>query len=134
MWCARGDATIKKATGPVGRGWIGTDARARESGGRARRGRARAGARGVDRVRSVVRSVVEEIVVNEFQAYMATERVLFGPDASAGKSSSSKKSSGGRRRAVDALAETQRKFCAAARDVIVDPPRCGNLTVVWVSS
>jgi len=77
---------------------------------------------------------VEEIVVNEFQAYMATERVLFGPDASAGKSSSSKKSSGGRRRAVDALAETQRKFCAAARDVIVDPPRCGNLTVVWVSS
>ena len=59
--------------------------------------------------------------MNEFQAYMATERVLFGPDASAGKSSSSKKSSGGRRRAVDALAETQRKFCAAARDVIVDP-------------
>ena len=43
---------------------------------------------------------VEEIVVNEFQAYMATERVLFGPDACAAKSSSSKKSSGGRRRAV----------------------------------
>jgi len=79
---------------------------------------------------------VEEIVVNEFQAYMATERVLFGPDAAcAGKSSSSssKKSNAGGRRGVDALAAMQRKFCDAARDVVHDPPRCGNLTVVWIS-
>ena len=63
---------------------------------------------------------VEEIVVNEFQAYMATERVLFGPDASAGKSSSSKKSSGGRRRAV---ARSPR------RNVNFAPPRATSSSI-----
>ena len=31
----------------------------------------------------------------------------------------------------DALAAMQKKFAAAARDAVPDPPRCGQLTVVW---
>jgi hypothetical protein len=72
---------------------------------------------------------VREVVVNEFQAYMATERVLFGGDgATANKG---KKSGGAIVRAGDALAAMQKKFAAAARDAVPDPPRCGQLTVVW---
>ena len=72
---------------------------------------------------------VREVVVNEFQAYMATERVLFGGDgATANKG---KKSGGAFVRAADALAAMQKKFAAAARDAVPDPPRCGQLTVVW---
>jgi hypothetical protein len=66
-----------------------------------------------------------EVVVNEFQAYMATERVLFGPDAQA---RGSKRSSAS---AVDALTEMQKKFARAASEHVSDPPRCGTLRVVW---
>lgn len=72
----------------------------------------------------------EEVVVNEFQAYMATERVLFGADAVSSAKSGKRSSS----RAVEALTEMQKKFAAAARDVVYDPPRCGNLRVVWETS
>jgi len=71
----------------------------------------------------------EEVVVYEFQAYMATERVLFGADAACSAKSGKRAS-----RAADALTAMQKKFAAAARDVVRDPPRCGNLRVVWDTS
>ena len=87
----------------------------------------------------------EELVVNELQAYMCTERRMFGNGGSFGgdaavagsRSSGSdrrKKNSGGAASGgtVDALAALQRRFASAAREWLPAPPSVGEkCKVVW---
>ena len=87
----------------------------------------------------------EELVVNELQAYMCTERRMFGNGGSFGgdaavagsRSAGSdrrKKNSGGAARGgtVDALAALQRRFASAAREWLPLPPSVGEkCKVVW---
>jgi hypothetical protein len=80
----------------------------------------------------------EEVVVNEFQAYMATERQLFGPDAKGstggggGGNNKRNSSASSKSNAIDALTRMQEKFAAAAkRDAVAGAPSVGSLRVVW---
>ena len=87
----------------------------------------------------------EELVVNELQAYMCTERRMFGNGGSFGGDAAvaGSRSSGGDRRkknsggaasggTVDALAALQRRFASAAREWLPAPPSVGEkCKVVW---
>jgi hypothetical protein len=75
----------------------------------------------------------EEVVVNEFQAYMATERQLFGPEAKGSNNKrSNSSSSASKSNAIDALTRMQEKFAdAAKRDAVAGAPSVGSLRVVW---
>ena len=87
----------------------------------------------------------EELVVNELQAYMCTERRMFGNGGSFGGDAAvaGSRSSGGDRRkkngggassgaAVDALAALQLRFASAAREWLPAPPSVGEkCKVVW---
>jgi hypothetical protein len=95
----------------------------------------------------------DELVVNELQAYMCTERRMFGNGGSfgggdssvAGSRSSGGDRSGGRKKnggngaaeksggcGDDALAALQRRFASAAREWLPTPPSVGEkCKVVW---
>jgi hypothetical protein len=95
----------------------------------------------------------DELVVNELQAYMCTERRMFGNGGSfgggdssvAGSRSSGGDRSGGRKKnggngsaeksgacGDDALAALQRRFASAAREWLPAPPSVGEkCKVVW---
>jgi hypothetical protein len=87
----------------------------------------------------------DELVVNELQAYMCTERRMFGNGGSFGGDAAvaGSRSSGGDRRkknsggaasggTVDALAALQRRFASAAREWLPAPPSVGEkCKVVW---
>ena len=91
----------------------------------------------------------DELVVNELQAYMCTERRMFGNggsfggvDAVAGSRSSGGDPRGGRKKnggaaeksggCDDALAALQRRFASAAREWLPAPPSVGEkCKVVW---
>ena len=79
----------------------------------------------------------EELVVNELQAYMCTERRMFGNGELGGAAVAGSRSSGSDRRkknsggaasggTVDALAALQRRFASAAREWLPAPPSVGR--------
>jgi len=75
----------------------------------------------------------EEVVVNEFQAYMATETQMFGRDAVHGRGG--KKATSANASAIETLTAMQVKFAVWARNVIdaKDVPFVGgNAKVVWM--
>ena len=82
----------------------------------------------------------EEVVVNEFQAYMATETQMFGGALPSRKNknsaASSKSSSSSNASSIDALTAMQVKFAAWARDVVdAEDARfltCGETKAVFV--
>ena len=72
-----------------------------------------------------------ELVVNELQAYMTTERQLFGGDA--GGKGGGKKGGGGGGGGNEALKEVQAKFAAYIAPHLPSPPSIGtNTKVVWL--
>jgi len=85
----------------------------------------------------------EEVVVNEFQAYMATETQMFGGGGNGGGSGATKKgggkksgSSSSSSSSIDALTAMQVKFAEWARNVVADEDaralRCGETKAVFV--
>ena len=83
----------------------------------------------------------EEVVVNEFQAYMATETQMFGGGGNGGGSGATKKGGGKKSgssssSSIDALTAMQVKFAEWARNVVADEDaralRCGETKAVFV--
>ena len=71
----------------------------------------------------------EELVVNELQAYMCTERQMFGESSGGGGGRGGKRGGGG----DDALASLQTRFAAYIREFLPSPPSVGAGTrVVWL--
>ena len=74
----------------------------------------------------------EELVVNELQAYMCTERQMFGESGGGGRGGK-RGGGGGGGGGDDALASLQARFAAFIKEHLPSPPSVGAGTrVVWL--